>query len=384
MIFPMTCDVAVVGGGPAGSTAAYLLACKGYEVCLIDKQAFPRSKLCAGLLTWKTIALLQQIYPTSLDELCENDIISHHCSDYRIYRRHTEIVRGRLDFPFHFVDRRTYDFHWLQTAEKAGVHVETGTAAIKIDPSRSHIYLADGRCIRARFIIGADGVHSPVRKTLWPHNTRNFHWKNNLALAIETRWSANSSRPWPRYASLHFGYVPWGYAWSFPHPNGRILGMGSLTHKDRRPARRAFANFLGSLAVDEDDVDPLQAYPLPYGNYLASPAKGKVVLIGDACGLADPLLGEGIYYAHRSAQLAADAIVASGPDLNQVDRRYCHALKRHLIRELRWIKFYRNILYMGGGHYRRYRGLKLFFRWIPKRMEAAIQGRRSFGQLLLP
>ena len=50
-------DTVVIGAGPAGSTAAYILACRGYRVALVDKRHFPRPKLCAGVLTWKTIRL---------------------------------------------------------------------------------------------------------------------------------------------------------------------------------------------------------------------------------------------------------------------------------------------------------------------------------------
>jgi flavin-dependent dehydrogenase len=122
---------------------------------------------------------------------------------------------------------------------------------------------------------------------------------------------------------------------------------------------------------------------LPFGNFVDPPGIGRTMLVGDACGLADPLLGEGIFYAHRSAQLAAQAVRAADQNGEDPVSHYRRSLNQHVLRELRWIKFYRNLLFFGG-LCRRYRGLKLFFRLMPGRLEAAVQGKISFSRLLLP
>jgi len=67
-------DVIVIGAGPAGSTAADLLAKKGFKVLILDKKAFPRDKLCGGLITWKTVKVLENIFQTSPDFLKSNRI----------------------------------------------------------------------------------------------------------------------------------------------------------------------------------------------------------------------------------------------------------------------------------------------------------------------
>ncbi len=372
-----TCDIVVVGGGPAGSTAAYLLAGNGFEVCLLDKKAFPRPKLCAGLLTWKTIDLLERIFNLSLTDLKARKVIINACRHYRIFHGPKELVSGRLDFPFHFVDRKSYDHFWLNSARNAGAEVMTSKAVTEIDANHCVVTTADGERIQARMIIGADGVWSKARKALSGGNASNPRWQNNLAMTIETRQPC--AQP-PPYASLHFGFVSWGYGWSFPNPTHRIIGLGSLPNEQKQALTQGYADLLNSLGLVPEDTRPWQGYPLPYGNYLDPPGRGRVLLVGDACGLADPLLGEGIYYAHRSGELAARAIMASGPQFRHVDRIYCKALNHHLLRELRWIKFYRNLLFFGGRH-RRYRGLKLLFRLFPKRLEATVQGQCSFARL---
>ncbi len=383
MIADEFCDIVVIGGGPAGSTAAFLLASQGYDVIVVDKNRFPRPKLCAGLLTWKSIDLLQSIYHLSASEMMGLGIISHFTKDYRIYHGSTEIARGRLNYPFHFVERTTYDHFWLHTAGKAGARILTGLAARHVDPATGIVTLSNACRIRAQVIIGADGVWSMVRRSLFKGPAANRRWRRQLAMAIETRRPFTEGKTSLNFAALHFGFVPWGYAWCFPNHNHRVTGICSLRHKDNRPFTLEFQNVLTSIGFENQTPGANKGHPLPYGNYLQTPGRGRVLLVGDACGLADPLLGEGIYYAHRSAQIAALSIIACGADYSPLDLLYQRALNKKVLRELRWIKAYRNFLFAGGRH-RRYRGLKFLLKIMPKRLEAAIQGQRPFSGLLRP
>jgi menaquinone-9 beta-reductase len=377
---PVDCDIAVVGAGPAGATAACLLAGSGFDVRLFDKQAFPRPKLCAGLLTWKSVDLLKRIFNTGPPELFARGVITHACRDYRIHVGQREIARGRLDFPFHFVDRTRYDHHWVEAARTAGARVYTQVAVTHIDPMHGGLTLDNGSNVRCRYIIGADGVWSKVRGALHAQKQRERRWRDHLAVTIETHHPLPENGP--SFAGLHFGLIPWGYAWSFPGERHQTIGMAALPQKRNQSIKRTFDNF---LVAHKMDMQPnmRRSYPLPYGNFLTTPAKQNALVVGDACGLADPLLGEGIYYAHRSAQIAAQAIIDAGFHFERVAAAYTRNLNRSVIRELRWIKFFRDMLFIGGTH-RRFRGLSLFFRLIPKRLEAAVQGHRPFSKLLFP
>lgn len=380
---PQSYNAAVLGGGPSGATAAYLLASEGCRVALIDKCTFPRSKLCAGLITWKTVDILNRVFGYSPRQLMKRGIIIHTSRDYRIYFRGQEIVRRRLDFPFHFVNRRSYDHFWVQAAQDAGAELFMGRKVISVDVGRRIVTLEDGTFIRADVIIGADGVWSIVRKALFPEQRFKQRWRSNLALTIETNVSSTDGAADGTFASLHFGHVPWGYAWCFPNPERQIVGIGALGDKRDASLAEAFRQFLGTIAPPPEPFDVWQGHALPFGNYVDPPGIGRTMLVGDACGLADPLLGEGIFYAHRSGQLAAQAVLAA--DLHGKDpaSHYRRSLNQHVLRELRWIKFFRNLLFYGGLR-RRYRGLKLFFRLMPNRIEDAVQGKISFSRLLLP
>ncbi len=373
-------DAVVVGGGPAGATAAYCLAKAGQRVRIIDKHVFPRSKLCAGLITRKTTECLRRLFGISIRQMKDAGLIRNTLYAYRIYHRRTEIVRGRLDHPFHLVDRQHYDHYLLKRALDAGAELTMGRTVTAVRPKQGKVYLEGGHFIKARAVIGADGVWSCVRRSIFPSNQDRRRWRSCLAMTIEKVCPVE--RP-ESHASLHFGYVPWGYAWSFPLSGQRIVGIGSLRHKDGRPFSEGFGGFMKDVGLASEAVPPWRGHPLPFGNYLSRPGCHRVLLTGDACGLADPLLGEGIYYAHRSAELAADAVLSSSADGHLMNRRYRKALDRNILRELRWIRLYRDLLFLGG-RIRRYRGLKTIFRLIPKRLEAAIHGDRTFGRLLLP
>ena len=102
-------DAIVIGAGPAGSTAAYLLAKRGFKVLLLDKKAFPRDKVCGGLLTWKTVNVLESIFQTSTDFLKSNQIILNQSLNYEVSHANGASIRGRLEHPFYFVERSAYD-----------------------------------------------------------------------------------------------------------------------------------------------------------------------------------------------------------------------------------------------------------------------------------
>jgi geranylgeranyl reductase family protein len=376
-------DAAVIGGGPSGATAAYLLATYGYRVALVDKCTFPRPKLCAGLITWKTVDLLKELFGYSARQLMKRGVIIHKSRDYRIYIHGQEIVRRRLDYPFHFVDRSSYDHFWVKAALAAGAEPIMGRKVISVDTGAGSVTLDEGRQIRAKAIIGADGVWSEVRRALFPQQRFKERWRANLAMTIEAEAPSTDGAACGSFASLHFGHVPWGYAWCFPNPESQIIGIGALGDKRDASLAKDFRHFLHGLDRTPERLNRWQSYALPFGNYVEPPGNDRTLLVGDACGLADPLLGEGIYYAHRSAQLAAQAVRSANRYGKAPGRYYGQSLKRHLLRELRWIKFYRNLLFFGGRR-RRYRGLKLFFRLMPGRLEDAVQGKRSFSRLLLP
>ena len=370
-------DVLIIGAGPAGSTAAFILAGKGLNVLVIDKHKFPRKKLCAGLLTWKTINTLEEIFKTDLNYLKSQGVINYQSEKYAIYNQKGELIRGKLEFPYHFVDRKLYDKFWLDKAGEAGAKVLPEERAVSFDIQKSEVETDKGNIFKARFILGADGVLSKTRNALIKAGLIRDKWAAGLATALETFIPRQECPAFADYPIIYFGYIPWGYAWSFPGAENQILGICGLNRKVKGRFKKCFYNFLKTQPVSENkDLNP-KGHPLPYGNYLTKPGHNNILLIGDACGLADPLLGEGIYYAHKSGQLSAMAVLESYNNPDNALKIYKKLLSRSLIVEFKYAKIRRQIVFSIFSIFN-YKPLSIFMRMNQRAFEEMVHGQRSF------
>ena len=372
-------DAIIIGAGPAGSTAAYLLASNGFKVLIIDKSTFPRDKLCGGLLTWKTIKILESIFQTPIDLLKSKQILTCSSVLYKVVGSSGMSFKSRLEYPFHFVQRTSYDSFWLKMACRAGARFRPGEKFISLDYSNQEVkILTDlGGEYFANFIIGADGAVSKVRRLLASKNFIVTEWKSNLATALEVFVPHRQITGLPDYPHIYFGHIPWGYAWCFPGKRFRVAGICGLNAKAGRLLKSSFETFLDSICISREQIPAPASHALPYGNYLTTPGYGNVLLLGDACGLADPLLGEGIYYAHKSAQLAAEAVTRFYHEPAAVLRRYTRDLNRTIISELKYARVGRQIIFSLPGAWP-CRILISMLSVMPKKCEETIQGQRSF------
>ncbi|MBW2479482.1 MAG: geranylgeranyl reductase family protein [Deltaproteobacteria bacterium] len=373
-------DAIVIGAGPAGSTAAYLLAKSGFHVLVLDKQDFPRDKLCGGLLTRKTVLLLEDLFQTSLDYLTSFQVIAHQSARYGVNLRDWTCFRGKLEYPFHFVDRSVYDAFWLQMACKAGAEFRSGEKVISLTPSSSSVITDTGNQYSGRYIIGADGAPSRLRRLLVAGGYIKGNNNPGLATTLEVMVSASRAPALPDYPLIYFGNIPWGYAWCFPRRDLRILGICGLNQKSGTSLKRAMARFLQTVNVSPDSIGALKSHALPYGNFLNQPGAEKVLLVGDACGLADPLLGEGIYYAHKSGQLAALAAIQSYRYSQNAFTLYRHYLSETIIPELKFVRIVRSIIFSLPGSWPG-RALSFLLKISPRKCEETLQGQRSYRWL---
>lgn len=376
-------DAIVIGAGPAGSTAAYLLASNGFKVLILDKSAFPRNKLCGGLLTWKTVRLIESIFKISVDFLKSQKIITFQSYNYGVSSNANVSIKGKLEYPFHFVERISYDSLWLKIARKAGAEFRSNEKLVSLDTSRKEIVTNKGQKFHANFIFGADGALSKIRNLLSTKGVIKSGWNSGLATALEVSVPTRKTFGLPDYPMIYFGYIPWGYAWCFPREHLRILGICGLNPKAGRYLRNGFGEFLDSLNISTKNIPAPTSHALPFGNYLNEPGYGNILLLGDACGLADPLLGEGIYYAHKSAQLAVKAVLQSNKNPQTALERYTRYLTQEILFEFKFIKIARQIIYsLSGGL--QYKLIASLLKTIPRRCEQTIQGQRSFNWLHLP
>lgn len=382
-----TYDIIIAGGGPAGSTAGYILSRSGFRVLLIDKSTFPRNKLCGGCITHKTIKLLERVFGETAEGLKKKDIINFESSHYEIFCRNKLITKRDSPVPFYFVERYKYDSFFLGKAQQAGVEVIEGEGVISCDLPASEIRTSSGKTFTARFIIGADGINSMMRRHFPDEEFPREIWQLDHATALEAFISRSEIQKPVNNPALYFDFINYGYAWMFPNKDKVIVGLGGLTQKNKKQFLPSFNNFLSTLNIGKLTIDNIRGYAFPYGNFLQKPAFRNIMLVGDAAGFADPLLGEGIYYAQRSAELASQAIcetLKEGKNFNAMEKlitdNYLKLLQENIFPELVYAKKIRKFIFEYLNKYH-YLPLKIMMGLLGTRPLEAVHGLRSYKWL---
>lgn len=370
-------DVIIAGGGPTGSTSACILAQKGFKVAIIDKAEFPRKKLCGGLITYKTTRALKKIFNCDVECLKEKGIINYESPEYSINYRDYNIRDAKSSIPFRFVDRVDFDYFLLQKAANAGAHIFTGEEITHCNYKDAEIKTRSNRIFKAKYLIGADGVNSTIRKFL-PYDKK--AWKSNMASTIEIIFNAEDYPREVKKPELYIGHLRAGYIWVFPAKGKVVTGIGAL-NRCTTNFKATYMDFLRKQGIDDPESLPMKGFPLPYGNYMKNPCFGRTILAGDAAGIVEPLFGEGIFYALQSGRYAAEAIARGITENKNPEPFYCERLEKYVFPELRysnrlrWTLFYSQRLL-------KHMSFKLAFRSMPRLLADMVHGIRSYKFML--
>jgi len=375
-------DVIIVGGGPAGSTAGYLLSRSGFKVLLIDKGTFPRHKLCGGCITDKTVKLLERVFGETADDLKKNGVINFESSRYEIFRKNKLMTKRASPAPFYFVERYIYDNFFLRKAQQAGTEVIEGERCKSFDISGSKVTTSTGHIFEAKVIIGADGFNSIVRQSFTGFDQRK--WNENLAVALEIFINRCDVKRQIDCPTLFFDFIEFGYAWIFPNKNRLTIGMCGLNKINRKTIFRSFNNFLSAVGFRDLEYLKSYGYYVPYGNYLLKPVYKNALLLGDAAGFADPLLGEGIFFSQRSAELASQVIKGAFENYKNtegfhtyIETQYVDALQKNIYEEFAYANKIRNVIFLHLSKFRYY-PLKITMDMFGDKAIEAIHGIRSY------
>lgn len=377
-------DVTIVGAGPAGSTAGYLLSKSGIKVLIIDKHRLPRKKLCGGLITHKTVKLLERVFGESVISLKEKDIINFESSRYEIFCKNTLITQRNINIPFRFISRYHYDHFLLAKAQQAGADLVEGDGIASLDVLKNMLTTLSGRVFKTDIIIGADGVNSTIRRNFPVALFGREDWTQNLAAAHEIIADRASVKKQINHPIIYFDFIDWGYTWIFPNRERLKIGICALKRKNTKDILTVFRNFLSSIDLLNTKDEKILSYVVPFGSFLPSPIFRNILLIGDAAGFADPLLGEGIYYAQRSAELAAQAICVTlkkGMSLDSARDKageyYTKLLQQDIYPELVYAEKIRDTIFTYLNRFQ-YFPLKLIMSVLGNRPVETVHGIRSY------
>jgi geranylgeranyl reductase family protein len=333
-----TVDVLVVGGGPAGAAAAITAADAGLATVVCDKALFPRDKACGDGLTAGALRLLERLglEPAAVPSF-------HPVTEVVLCSPSGRVVE--LSMPTNGLFAATaprveLDHALVELAGKRGAELRLGAGLTELEVGTDDVRarFSDGSEVRARYVLAADGAYSTVRRLLAPPRSPRlgeWHAFRQYFTGVPER------RLWVVFEP---DVLP-GYAWVFPLPDGRAnVGFG-LPRQDGRPARfmaglwRELLERPGLRRVlgEAEPEGSHRAWPIPADVERAPLAEGRVLFVGDAAGVTDPMTGEGIAQALVTGILAAEAVQASG-DPTAAGQRYRQDVERHLGPDLRFAR----------------------------------------------
>ena len=211
--------VIIVGGGPAGSSAAYTLAKHSLDVCVIDKSSFPRDKLCGGLLTLRSKKVFSEIFDALWSEVV--DFTSH---GVRFFHQDKQLNSVENYSELYFTKRMVFDDYLLTLAKNSGAQSIFGNGITSIDIKKKSCVLKSGDIVTYDYLIGADGVNSRVSKEIFG---KSFN-KKTIAFTLEIEVDRTLVKKQISDPEIYFGVVRWGYGWVFPKKKTLTIGVGGM------------------------------------------------------------------------------------------------------------------------------------------------------------
>jgi geranylgeranyl reductase family protein len=300
-----SCDVLIVGGGPAGSTLAWKLKAAGLDVLILDKKTFPRDKTCAG---WITPAVVETLKLDTVDY-----------AQSRVFQPIRRFVTGTIGGKEVYTNFTTPISYGIRRFEFDEYLLQRCAARVLLgEPLKSLKHEGDGWVVngkvRAPLVVGAGGHFCPVARYLGA----NLGADEQIVAAQEIEFEMNAEQQRACHVAedrpeLYFCDDLKGYGWIFRKGNFLNIGLGREDNHKLAEHVSAFCEGLkqqGRIPADTPSKFHGHAYLL----YPLAPrqlVEDGLLLIGDAAGLAYPQSGEGIRPAIESAILAANTILAA-------------------------------------------------------------------------
>ena len=309
-----TYDVAVVGSGPAGALAAYELAKAGLRCVVLERESLPRVKVCGGGLIYKARKALD----IDISAAIERELF---VTEFSLFKTGKTYITPRQCVPMvTMVMRDQFDFLLLNAARDLGADVLSAfeLKAMTIKPDYVELTDATGQTVAAQFVVGADGASSAV--------ARLGGWSKPEAVApaleCELQVSEADMARFSSTARFDLDIPKDGYSWVFPKGRHLSVGVGRFFKEERTNLHQTLETYLRHLGLQHYQDKTVHGFVIPLSPRKEGAVLGRLFLVGDAAGFADPVLGEGLTAAILSGQAVGLAIANAGMNLQQAQANY--------------------------------------------------------------
>lgn len=290
-------DLIIVGGGPSGASAGRAAGKAGISTLLLEKEHFPRYKPCGGALSPYALSCLDFKLP---EYLIERDI-----PKMRVHFRELHTERQK-DYRFaQLVSRKYFDNFLLDKARETGIDIHLGEKVLGYEEREGYVEVNTFRnTYLAKFVLIAEGSKGVLKYKVRPRRDRRTEY--DLALVSEIPEKDDIIRDrLPDLIDIYFGVSPGGYGWIFPHAGYYSVGIVGTAEHLKHPGM-VMHDFLQANGFSGNFQ--VHSHIIPVGGIKRKTVSSRVLLSGDAAGFVDAFIGEGISYAIRSGQLAAEKV----------------------------------------------------------------------------
>ncbi|HEU5051823.1 MAG TPA: geranylgeranyl reductase family protein [Hanamia sp.] len=316
-------DVVIAGAGPAGCAAAYMLSGKGLKIALVEKDTFPRDKICGDALSADVanqfhrmngeLAEKLEQFPAKIASNGVRFITPNHQQLDIKFSKPEKVFGGgfvakRIDFD---------NFFFSQVSSLPDVTVFQNEKIETVENGKDQIVLNSAtKSFTAKMALGADGAHSVLNKKLTGNKVEKDHYCAGVRQYFENVHGFHNEN----HIELHFykEILP-GYLWVFPLPGNRAnVGLGMLSEvvsKKQINLKKELGHLLATEPTLKErfkNAVPLigiEGFGLPLGSKKRDLSGDHFLLLGDAAGLIDPFTGEGIANSIRSGRVAAEHVL---------------------------------------------------------------------------
>jgi len=294
----MMYDVVVIGAGPAGASAVLeLVRLTNMRILILDKSVLPRDKPCGGAM------------PSSVEGLLNlnlSNVIENRPKKIKLYHNYEdEVIRENIDAPL-LVERQKFDRFILEEAQKIAskmLDIWDGCILDSFIQNEKDIdvYIRGKMIIKTRYLIGADGALSRVASLSGLMQKRKFAPSLDAEIVVKSNYYA----AYKDMMVMNYFCLPHGYGWIFPKGHNR-LSCGVGTWGKPINLQKQLKDFIHQ-SLDQKEIEEMvvTGHPIPIYQGSKDIATKRVLLVGDAAGLVDPVTGEGIRFAIQSGKIAA-------------------------------------------------------------------------------